>query len=208
MRGIPSLITDIRKKVFAEVTRMAYSGDFGQMEDIPYRIVPGESPLHRESVFLERAIAGERVRLAMGLSLQPVQTRTLLTEGMDHAAIAEQYYEQLLVNIIPYACQLFGIEQVFQPSATASQISVKAASQHPAKASAPRGQFPLQTARASLTNRSASDAASAPAPVRTTPSRSSSTRVRRRAAWTRSDWMKTARRGLIMTDASRAGSAL
>ena len=55
-------------------------------------------------MFLERAIAGERVRLAMGLSLQPVQTRTLLTEGMDHAAIAEQYYEPLLVNIIPYAC--------------------------------------------------------------------------------------------------------
>ena len=92
MRGIPSLITDIRKQVFTEVARMAYSGDCSQMEDIPYRIVPGTSPLHRESVFLERAIAGERVRLAMGLSLQPVQTRTLLTEGMDHAAIAEQYY--------------------------------------------------------------------------------------------------------------------
>lgn len=91
MRGIPSLITDIRKKVFAEVARMAYSGDYTQMEDIPYHIVPGDSPLHRESVFLERAIAGERVRLAMGLSLRPVQTRTLLTEGMDHAAIAEQY---------------------------------------------------------------------------------------------------------------------
>ncbi len=104
MRGIPSLITDIRKTVFAEVARMAYSGDCSQMEDIPYRIVPGDSPLHRESVFLERAIAGERVRLAMGLSLQPVQTRTLLTEGMDHAAIAEQYYEPPLVNIIPYAC--------------------------------------------------------------------------------------------------------
>ena len=88
MRGIPSLITDIRKKVFAEVARMAYSGDYTQMEDIPYHIVPGDSPLHRESVFLERAIAGERVRLAMGLSLRPVQTRTLLTEGMDHAAIA------------------------------------------------------------------------------------------------------------------------
>ena len=104
MRGIPSLITDIRKKVFAEVARMAYSGDYTHMEDIPYRIVPGDSPLHRESVFLERAIAGERVRLAMGLSLRPVQTRTLLTEGMDHAAIAEQYYEPPLVNIIPYAC--------------------------------------------------------------------------------------------------------
>ena len=27
MRGIPSLITDIRKKVFTEVARMAYSGN-------------------------------------------------------------------------------------------------------------------------------------------------------------------------------------
>lgn len=104
MRGIPSIITDIRKKVFVEVAKMAYTGDYTQVEDIPFKIVPGSSPLHRESVFLERAIAGERVRLAMGLSLQSEQTRTILTEGMDHAAIAEQYYEPPLVNIIPYAC--------------------------------------------------------------------------------------------------------
>ena len=105
MRGIPSLITDIRKKVFTEVARMAYeSSDYSKAEDLPYVIVPGENPLHRESIFLERAIAGERVRLAMGLSVQPVQQRTLLTEGMDHAAIAEQYYEPPLINIIPYAC--------------------------------------------------------------------------------------------------------
>ena len=36
MRGIPSLITDIRKKVFTEVARMAYSGgDYTQAEDLP-----------------------------------------------------------------------------------------------------------------------------------------------------------------------------
>ncbi len=105
MRGIPSLITDIRKKVFTEVARMAYNGgDYTHAEDLPYVIVPGDRPLHRESVFLERAIAGERVRLAMGLSLRSVQTRSLMTEGMDQAAIAEQYYEPPLVNIIPYAC--------------------------------------------------------------------------------------------------------
>ena len=105
MRGIPSLITDIRKNVFTEVARMAYAGgDYTQAEDLPYTIVPGDQPLHRESIFLERAIAGERVRLAMGLSIRPIQTRTLMTEGMDHAAIAEQYYEPPLVNIIPYAC--------------------------------------------------------------------------------------------------------
>ncbi len=105
MRGIPSLITDIRKNVFTEVARMAYQGgDYSRAEDLPYVIVPGDQPLHRESVFLERAIAGERVRLAMGLSIRPVQTRTLMTEGMDAAAVAEQYYEPPLINIIPYAC--------------------------------------------------------------------------------------------------------
>ncbi len=107
MRGIPSLITDIRKKVFTEVARMAYAGgDYAKAEDLPYIIVPGDQPLHRESIFLERAIAGERVRLAMGLGIRPVQSRHLMTEGMDAAAIAEQYYEPPLVNIIPYACHV------------------------------------------------------------------------------------------------------
>ena len=105
MRGVPSLITDIRKKVFTEVARMAYSGKgYECANDLPYVIVPGDRPLHRESVFLERAIAGERVRLAMGLSLRPSDGRHLVTEGMDQAAVAEQYYEPPLINIIPYAC--------------------------------------------------------------------------------------------------------
>ena len=105
MRGIPSLITDIRKKVFTEVARMAYEGNgYAAADELPYRIVPGDQPMHRESIFLERAIAGERVRLAMGLSLRSAQERHLVTEGMDHAAIAEQYYEPPLINIMPYAC--------------------------------------------------------------------------------------------------------
>ena len=105
MRGIPSLITDIRKKVFTEVARMAYEGNgYEAANDLPYKIVPGDRPLHRESVFLERAIAGERVRLAMGLSLRPADGRHLVTEGMSNADIAEQYYEPPLVNIISYAC--------------------------------------------------------------------------------------------------------
>ena len=105
MRGIPSLITDIRKKVFTEVARMAYSGrGYEGVDELPYIIVPGDQPLHRESVFLERAIASERVRLAMGLNIRPIQTRHLMSEGMDEAAVAEQYYTPPLINIIPYAC--------------------------------------------------------------------------------------------------------
>ena len=105
MRGIPSLITDIRKNVFTEVARMAYAGNgIEAANELPYKIVPGDRPLHRESIFLERAIAGERVRLAMGLSLRPVDSHHLVTDGMDAAAVAEQYYEPPLINIIPYAC--------------------------------------------------------------------------------------------------------
>ena len=37
MRGIPSLITDIRKNVFTEVARMAYSGrGYEGVDDLPY----------------------------------------------------------------------------------------------------------------------------------------------------------------------------
>ncbi len=84
---------------------MAYSGQgYEGVDELPYIIVPGDQPLHRESVFLERAIASERVRLAMGLNIRPIQTRHLMTEGMDEAAVAEQYYTPPLINIIPYAC--------------------------------------------------------------------------------------------------------
>ena len=104
MRGIPSIISDVRKMVFTEVAKMAYKGSYEGMEDLPYVIVPGDSPLRRESIFLERAIAGERVRAAMGLSMSPIQRRSLLEDGMSEAAIAKQYYEAPLINIIPYAC--------------------------------------------------------------------------------------------------------
>ena len=46
MRGIPSLITDIRKNVFTEVARMAYSGrGYEGVDELPYIIVPGDQPL-------------------------------------------------------------------------------------------------------------------------------------------------------------------
>ena len=104
MRGIPSSVTNIRKKVFTEVARLAYDGDYDRMEELPYVIVPGEEAKYRESIFLERAIAGERVRVAMGLPLRPVDQRTLLSEGLSESAIAEKYYEPPLINIISYAC--------------------------------------------------------------------------------------------------------
>ena len=66
MRGIYSSVTDIRRKVFTEVARLAYEGgDYSRVEELPYKIVPGEVAKYRDSIFLERAIVGERLRLAM-----------------------------------------------------------------------------------------------------------------------------------------------
>ncbi len=84
MRGIYSSVTDIRRKVFTEVARMAYEGtDYSHIEELPYKIVPGEVERYRESIFLERAIVGERLRLTMGLSLRPIDQHAPLVEGVD-----------------------------------------------------------------------------------------------------------------------------
>ena len=72
MRGIYSSVTDIRRQVFTEVARMAYEGgDYSRVEELPYKILPGEVSKYRDSIFLERAIVGERLRLSMGLPPRP-----------------------------------------------------------------------------------------------------------------------------------------
>ena len=73
MRGIYTSVTDIRRKVFTEVARLAYEGgDYSRIEGLPYKIVHGETAQYRDSIFLERAIVGERLRLAIGLPLRPM----------------------------------------------------------------------------------------------------------------------------------------
>ena len=104
MRGIPSSVSDIRKKVFTEVAKLAYDGDYARLEELPYTIIPGETAKYRESIFLERAIVGERIRVAMGLPLRPVDQPSLLSDGVKESAIADKYYEPPLINIITYAC--------------------------------------------------------------------------------------------------------
>ena len=68
MRGITTPVTKIRRQVFTEIARLAYEdGDYSRIEELPYTIIPGEVANYRDSVFKERAIVGERLRLAVGL---------------------------------------------------------------------------------------------------------------------------------------------
>lgn len=105
MRGIYNSVTDIRRKVFTEVAKLAYEGgDYSRISDLPYKIVPGKVAVYRESIFLERAIVEERLRLAIGLPLRPIDEHESVSDGIEESAIAEKYYDPPLVNIIKFAC--------------------------------------------------------------------------------------------------------
>ena len=94
MRGITTPVTKIRRQVFTEIARLAYEdGDYSRIEELPYTIIPGEVANYRDSVFKERAIVGERLRLAVGLPLRPVDQHAPVSQGMNDSAIADMFYE-------------------------------------------------------------------------------------------------------------------
>lgn len=101
-----SVVTDLRRQVFAEVAKVAYDSTnvAGDIEAIPYKITPDETPKYRESIYRERQIAAERVRLAMGLSLRPANKPVHITAGIDGSNISDKYYEPPLMQVIPSAC--------------------------------------------------------------------------------------------------------
>ena len=74
MRNYDTPVRAIRHKVYVEVAKAGFESTdetlIHDIEAIPYNIVE-EKAKYRESIYRERAVASERVRLAMGLSLRP-----------------------------------------------------------------------------------------------------------------------------------------
>ena len=105
MRGVHSAVDDIRRSVFTEVARLAYEGgDLNRVDLIPYQMIRGEVAKHRADVFLERAIVRERVRLALGMNLQNAEDQMPISATISEAYTDQKYFENPLVNIIPFAC--------------------------------------------------------------------------------------------------------
>lgn len=114
MRGIFSQKTQIRKEIFTEIARLAYEGGGRQeLEELPYKIIPGEIATYRDSIFLERAIVSERLRVAMGMSLRPMTEHAPISKGLDESMIEEKYYEPPLINIIKFACHACPEKRVY-----------------------------------------------------------------------------------------------
>ena len=87
MRGLYSSKTEIRHKIFTEIARMAYEEQSPEevLEELPYKIIPGETGNFRNDVFLERAIVGERLRLAMGLPNRSAAEHAPVSDGIEAA---------------------------------------------------------------------------------------------------------------------------
>ena len=67
MRKFDTKVQHLKYKVLREVARLAWSDSLlDNILDIPTRLVPGKTPSMRCCVYKERAILGERVKLAMG----------------------------------------------------------------------------------------------------------------------------------------------
>lgn len=107
MRGLYTPVVDIRRHVLSEVGRMVVEDKPPHyIEEIPYRVIPKSTPTYRESVFRERAIVRERVRLAFGMELKeygahgPIHDSEV-TECMKPAKILSRP----IVNVIKIGCE-------------------------------------------------------------------------------------------------------
>lgn len=106
MRGIDTEVRRTRRRVFKEVANLAYTSEnlIDDMEALPYKIVNGEDSEYWESIYRDRAVVRERLRLAMGMSLRPENAPVHLSQGVEESNISEKYYEPPLMQVIPSAC--------------------------------------------------------------------------------------------------------
>lgn len=107
MFEIYSDIINIRRKVFEAIAKIAFEdGEPGEeIAKSIIKIVPGEVANYRDSVFKERAIVGERLRLGLGLDARKASELGRLAEGIEKVNVGERFYQKPLVNVITFACE-------------------------------------------------------------------------------------------------------
>ncbi len=106
-------LVKIRRQVFEEVAKLAYEGgDYKRMDQIPYKLLNGEAK-YRESIFLERAIVAERIRLAIGLPVRSADEHAPIYTGIEEAVCTHRFFEHPLVNVIDFACNACPTESYY-----------------------------------------------------------------------------------------------
>ena len=139
MRSVDTPVKKIRREVFTEICKVAFEStkeNFNdEIEAIPYRIVQ-ERAVYRDSIYRERAVASERVRLAMGMSLRPEDKAVHITAGMENSNIDESIMSLRLCR--SFHRHVMPVNRINIRSA----ICAEAVWRIPVSRSVPREQFP------------------------------------------------------------------
>lgn len=99
-------LINIRRQVFAKIAKMAYEGaDLEELEKASFEILPGEVATYRDSIFRERAIVEERLRLTMGLNARKPTEYYRVTDGISEVDVDENRFIEPLINVITFACE-------------------------------------------------------------------------------------------------------
>ena len=132
MKGTYTSLNNLRRQVFEEVARLAYEqAPYEAFNDVPYHIISGEYGTYRDSVFLERAVVRQRIRLAVGLSPHRANENQPVSKGVEAADRPECYYEPPLINVIKFACNacpdnVIPARRARSGSMTTNRISIRA----------------------------------------------------------------------------------
>lgn len=99
-------IIKLRRQVFTTVAKLAYEDlPLTELHKYPFDLLPGEVASYRESIFRERAVLGQRLRMALGLEPQTAATSRPISEGIENIDVDHRVYREPLVQVISIACE-------------------------------------------------------------------------------------------------------
>ncbi|HOP30466.1 MAG TPA: monomeric [FeFe] hydrogenase [Spirochaetota bacterium] len=106
MRGLYTDIMHIRRSTLIEIAKMVMEEKPAEfVEMIPFNVIQRDVPTFRDSVFAERAIIRERVRLGFGLDLQEFGKHSPVLFDVKSALTEKKILQKPIVNVIKIGCE-------------------------------------------------------------------------------------------------------
>lgn len=99
-------VQKLKYKVLREVARLAFEDqlDSGALLDIPAKIMPGPKPTMRCCIYKERAIIGERIKLAMGGNKENPNVVEVLDIACDECPVEGMRVSEACRGCISHQC--------------------------------------------------------------------------------------------------------
>lgn len=99
-------VIKVRRMAFSSIARMAYEDeDLSKLNEEIFRLLPGEVATFRENIFRERAVIGERLRMALGLDARTAAETASVNDGVEEVEVSERIFNPPLVSVIKIACE-------------------------------------------------------------------------------------------------------